>query len=362
MPKIVLSGYYGFQNTGDEAVLFSILEALRQEIAGAEITVLSNDPVQTSRAYQVPAVNRWQPRQVLTALKEADLLLSGGGSLLQDVTGRRSLYYYLGVIFLAQLLKKPVAYYAQGIGPLRSPSSRRLVKWVSNRAELITVRDEESARLLAAMGVNRVPIRLTADPVFGLDPARMALPGAGELWEREGIEPAPVKVALAVRKWPPAGLEESLAEICRALTEQGCQVVLWPFHYPADQAYSRSLTRYLDGRAVVLKQNYNLPQMLALAGEFDLVVGMRLHALILAVLMGVPCAGLAYDPKVEALLRELEQPLIGRVDELKPGEAGRRAAAVLEKLPLLQEKLRLKVPALHAKALDNARLIKALLQ
>ena len=98
MAKILLSGYYGFDNAGDEAVLYAILQSLRKAIPDGEITVLSNQPEQTEAQYKVRAVDRWNKKALYREVKNCDLLISGGGSLLQDVTSKNGILYYLGII------------------------------------------------------------------------------------------------------------------------------------------------------------------------------------------------------------------------------------------------------------------------
>ena len=105
-PKIVISGYYGFDNCGDEAVLLAMLHCLKKTIPNARMTVLSNNPEQTRKQHGVGAVNRWNPVKIAIKLLTCNLLISGGGSLLQDVTSARSPGYYLGVIKMALFLKK----------------------------------------------------------------------------------------------------------------------------------------------------------------------------------------------------------------------------------------------------------------
>ena len=105
MNKVVLSGYYGFNNAGDEAVLQAIINSLKKADQDLDITVLSNNPEHTTKAYGVKAVNRWKLNEIAGAIKESDLLISGGGSLLQDVTSKNGILYYLGIIGLARIHK-----------------------------------------------------------------------------------------------------------------------------------------------------------------------------------------------------------------------------------------------------------------
>lgn len=165
--RVVLSGYFGFDNVGDEAILFSIIRALRKLEPAIEITVLSNNPAETAATYGVDTVNRWNIAEVRAALRSADGLISGGGSLMQDATSGKTIPYYAGVIKLAQIAKVPVFIYSQGIGPINGTLGKWLVKSVFNKCAGITVRDEASFALLREIGV-RPPVSVVPDPVVGL--------------------------------------------------------------------------------------------------------------------------------------------------------------------------------------------------
>ncbi|OMD20616.1 polysaccharide pyruvyl transferase family protein, partial [Paenibacillus odorifer] len=162
--KIVISGYYGFHNSGDEAVLQSILIALQQhaQAAGIEIEpiVLSIDPEWTSATYGVKSVHRMKLVEVRQAIYESSGLISGGGSLLQDVTGSKSIPYYLGIIKLAQWMGKPTFIYAQGIGPVHRKLFHPLIKSVFRKCTYISVRDEQSRELLLSMGLEQKNIEV----------------------------------------------------------------------------------------------------------------------------------------------------------------------------------------------------------
>lgn len=169
---IVISGYYGFKNSGDEAVLQSVLTALAEEGKAAgviiEPVVLSIDPEWTSKAYGVRAVHRMKLGEVRRAIRESDGLISGGGSLLQDATSPKTIPYYLGVIKIAQLLRKPVFIYAQGIGPVNRKLFHPMIRSVFRKCAYISVRDAQSAELLQSMGIRGEDIHVVPDPVMGL--------------------------------------------------------------------------------------------------------------------------------------------------------------------------------------------------
>lgn len=169
--QVVMSGYYGFSNAGDDAILEAIHQSILEASGEVGVTVLSNDPRETQRHYGMNAIPRFRFWKVFGALRRCDALLSGGGSLLQDRTSTRSLLYYLSIVRCAEWMGKPVMLYANGIGPVQKPANRRRVKRAVERAALVTLRDHSSARELVEMGVERPDLHVTADPVFNLDPA-----------------------------------------------------------------------------------------------------------------------------------------------------------------------------------------------
>ena len=183
--KILLSGYYGFDNAGDDAVLFAIVQALREMVKDGKITVLSNQPEKTAKEFGVNAVNRWGKKEIFRAVRNCDVLISGGGSLLQDVTSKNGILYYLGIIKLAQMLGKKVMVYAQGIGPIREPRNRKLTAKILNKVQAITVRDFESRTELLEMGVYR-EVLVAVDPVLGVDTAQIDAALGIELLQKDG--------------------------------------------------------------------------------------------------------------------------------------------------------------------------------
>ncbi|MGQ9477314.1 MAG: polysaccharide pyruvyl transferase family protein, partial [Candidatus Bipolaricaulia bacterium] len=175
---ILLGGYYGFGNLGDEAILFALLRGLREALPQIEPVVLSAEPARTAAAYGVEAINRWSLLGIWRELGRARLFLLGGGGLLQDVTSRRSALYYLGLLRLARLRRVPVFLLGQGIGPLRSRLLRRLAASELKRAEYVMVRDELSLKLLQEWGADRGQLARGYDLALTLLPELAS--GAGQ--------------------------------------------------------------------------------------------------------------------------------------------------------------------------------------
>ena len=317
MAKVVISGYYGFDNLGDEAVLFSILKTLRDLRIGLRIEVLSNSPDKTADIYRVTASNRWKLGEVYRAIKDSDMLISGGGSLLQDVTGLKSLLYYLGVIRLARWLGKPVFFYAQGIGPVNSKPGRLLMRWLVNKVDYITVRDKSSRQDLLDMGVTRPSIQVTADPVLGLEEKFVDKSIGKGILEKVGLDLSIERrlVGVSVREWQ--GLTDYkrvVAEVCDKLSRVGYQVVFLPMHYPDDLQTSQEVQELMEQPAVVLSERYSVVEMASLIANMDFMLGMRLHALILAAVMHVPPVAISYDPKIDRFMGLLGRQAATTVD------------------------------------------------
>lgn len=348
--RVVVSGYYGFHNAGDEAILYALVQGLRSLRPDIDITVLSADPGHTALSYGVRAVSRTAPREVLRAVRAADLFISGGGGLLQDMTSLASLQYYVGLIALARALGRPVFIYAQGVGPLSTGTGRLLTRLVLNRVQAVTVRDEASRNLLWTLGVRRPPLTVTADPVLGLEPEAAWRARGRALLDEAGLGPGPV-IGFSVRPW--SGQDdyfEALAQVADRLADDGYQVVFLPFHHPGDLAACRAAAGRMRAPAVVLEKRLDFRELLGICGHLDLAVGMRLHFLVFAALSGVVPVGLPYDPKVALFLERLELPDELRVERVTPDELGRAVAAARTRRDALRDLLAARVAVLSAAA------------
>jgi polysaccharide pyruvyl transferase CsaB len=303
-PRFVLSGYYGFGNLGDEALLEIIVARLRSRWPGCAIDVLSGNPAETARTYAVDATPRMDLARVRSAIERADVVLSGGGGLLQNVTSLRSLLYYANIIRSAIRARKATMIFAQSIGPLDF-FGRAIVRNFCRGIAAATVRDERSRMLLQAL-LPDVAVQRTADPVFLFDPAGAPLDLASE---GLGDDPAPL-VVVSVRKWHGSEATiHALASMADRLADRyGARVAFLPLGGAADAEVSTAVIRRCASTPVLLP-DYPLGQAAQVIGRASFVIGMRLHALVIAARMTVPFIALPYDPKVSALCDDLHYPI-----------------------------------------------------
>lgn len=334
--QIVISGYYGFQNSGDEAVLQSILLALQEEGARAGVAiepiVLSIDPALTEQMYGVRAVHRMKLGAVFAALRSSDGLISGGGSLLQDATGSKTIPYYLGIIKLAQWLGKPTFIYSQGIGPVNRRQFFPFIKNAFTHSAYVSVRDRESADLLTEMGYTK-QVEVVPDPVMGL-PLKHEQ-GLSVNDDAASAKQAPV-IGVSVRYWNQNRSE--LTALAEALTmiqaSREVEIRFLPFHLPSDHKASKEVMDRMGSAAetkhIRIIEGAEHPQrMLGEVSNCDLLIGMRLHSLIYAASQSVPMIGISYDPKIDQFLNRLELRAAASVDRFDVSAVASEALRLL---------------------------------
>jgi len=357
-PRLLLvSGYYGFANAGDEAILAGLVEGLRQLAPQVEPVILSGDPAATEGEHGVRAV----PRGLCSLrplLRHADLFISGGGGLLQDATSWRSPLYYLATLRLARRAGVPVACIGHSVGPLRRRWIRALVRREISRASMVAVRDHASAETLRALGVRRAA-EVTADLAFALNPP--SPDETARAWEKAGLggdsRPA---VAVCLRRPPgrpgdtlAAALAQAIAPACRELN---LRVVLVPMQHPDDTTFAERTAHGMSDPAEIVRTRLTARDLLALTGGFHLVIAMRLHALIFAAISGVAPVAISYDPKIEGMMAEFGLPVTTSAAALDGGALARAIRSAFGNREDIARELSALAPSLHAAALRNIEL------
>ena len=314
---VVICGAYGRSNAGDDAILQAILQQMRSIDPHLPITVISKNPRETRLAYRVSAVNRTALFSWRRAMKHARLYINGGGSLIQDVTSRRSLWYYLYNIRTAKKLGCRVQMYGCGIGPVRRPGLRKLSARVLNRyVDTITLREPDSQKELESMGVTVPPIQLTADPALILSPASPDVIDSTML--AAGIPPSGKYICFALRQWK--GFEQKASLFSRAAEYAWHTYGLTPVFLSVERHQDPSAAA-LAARSITVPHHFLISNgdantLIGIMSRMQAVVSMRLHALVFAAGQGVPLAGVVYDPKVSSFLRYIGQDIFEALDTL----------------------------------------------
>ncbi len=316
---VLISGYYGFDNLGDEAILESILQwfAIRDDV---HPVVLSADPKSTYDSYEVDSIPRANLFKILGRIPGSPLIIQGGGGLLQDKTSFKSLMYYLGIMLLGFVTGRRVVAFGQGIGPLEAEISPLLVGEFLGQCDLVCMRDFKSYSFCQNRLPLKTPIKLMADAAFLLEPADPDT--VEDIYLQENLDlPGKPLVAFCVKgsRRDRRQITAIARTIDMTMSDLGGGVVLYPFHHPDDVEYAkdiRKLTSEPDD-VMIVQGRYRPAEALGVIGKCDLVVGMRLHSLIFAANRGVPFVAVSYDPKVDEFAGEfgmkpaVHVPLVG---------------------------------------------------
>jgi polysaccharide pyruvyl transferase CsaB len=302
---VVICGAYGKGNAGDEAILKAILSSLAGADPDLPVHVMSRRPRRTAVANGVASIFIFDPIRFTRLLKRSSLFICGGGSLIQDATSNRSLYFYLMTLRMAKARGCRVLMYGNGMGPVNRAFNRRQAgRVIDSAADIITLRDSSSLDFLRDVGVSRPEIIRAADPVIGLPAAGEAEIRAG--FSEEGV-PADVEMAgFCLRNWPSFKNEDAVVKAAEYVYERyGLTPVFYPIERPKDTDVGSRIAARCSVPCYVCSKPHSAEISIGMLGSMRLVVGMRLHSLIFATAGGAPVIGLSYDVKVDGFLRDI---------------------------------------------------------
>jgi polysaccharide pyruvyl transferase CsaB len=311
VPSIGISGSYGGLNRGDEAILTSMLAALRERLPDVTLTIFSRDDAHTRAHHDVASV---VPVRTLTrdqtsrSIEPLDLLLLGGGGLLYDGEA----HVYLREVRLAQRLNVATMAYAVGAGPLTTMQDRHAVREAMGGMQAVTVRDVDTKRTLEHAEVEG-PVEVTADPALLLAPE----PLAPDRLRIEGVPAGRALVGMSVRERGLAapdldadGFQTMLAHTADFVASRfDAEIVFIPMEIgDVRLSYSVMARMVCADHAHVLTGSYRPAEMLGLMEYLDLVIAMRLHVLVFAAVAGTPLFPLSYGAKVTNFIDALGLP------------------------------------------------------
>ncbi|MBE6914535.1 MAG: polysaccharide pyruvyl transferase CsaB [Ruminococcaceae bacterium] len=305
---VLICGAYGMKNAGDEAILEAIVSEMRSIDADMPVTVLSRRAGETAVAHGVNAIYTFDLPRILRTLRRSELYINGGGSLLQDVTSSRSLWYYLFTLRAAKRCGCKVMMYGCGVGPVRGRLNRRLAgKIVETCVDAVTLREENSLEELRSFGVKTPEMTVASDPALFLSPAPDGAVDA--LLRSLNMDPNGSYICFCLRRW--AGIRDKLdlfaAAANYAWNVHGLHPVLLSVNPAQDDRVAEALRERITVPCTLVCRPMETPEMIGFIGRMRAVLAMRLHVLIFAASRAVPLAAVSYDPKVSAFLDYLDQ-------------------------------------------------------
>lgn len=289
MKKVLVSGYIGFNNFGDEAIFQALSKHLKE--LNFDVLLLCNNPIKTAEIYNVKTYYFKNIIQVLKAVLRTDVLISGGGSLLQNKTSNFSLFYYLFIILLAKICFKKVIIFAQGIEPIVGKIPEFITKSILKIVDFISVRDEKSLNLLKSWKINSI---LVSDPAYSLVQDR---------------EISKNKEGLIVQLRSFNGInQEFILNLAKAISKkyQG-KISVFSFQDEIDEMICLSFIEELKRNNIVAEyiQNQTVEKTIEIINNAKYVISTRLHGLIISNALNCKTFALCYDEKIKTLVQEL---------------------------------------------------------
>lgn len=330
MKRVILAGYIGFGNCGDEAMLAGAIAWLRQHFAPEEILILSADPAASELEHGVGARRalplgrgvvfkslarpaRWR---TLAALWRADLVVWVAGSgIFSDARGS-TIGQFWPLFRLLRALARHFIFLSASVGPIEHEASRRVIRRIAAHTDAFGLRDSESVALLRSLLGERPNIFSMADMALELAPE--GLTRAQALWAEEGLPRdrpcvafCPICFFQTPEQVPRARQyeEQFAATIARTLdalaASEGLQPVIVPFQRGYDHEIARRVAGQMRHQATILRGGYHPGEMLGLLARMRLVIGVRFHSLVLAAMAGTPLVPILYDDKSRGFIRDL---------------------------------------------------------
>ncbi len=300
--KVCISGYYGFDNFGDETILKVLIENLKKFTNPPQITVFSANPEKTSLKTGVSCVHSFNLYEIIKNLVFCDCLISGGGSLLQDATSLKSLIYYLFVIMSALFFRKKVIIFAQGIGPINNKFFANLTFFLLRKTTFVSVRDEKSLNLLKKYKINAIKC---ADPVWNFNCKKSLKSG---------------KIGIQLRKCDFINnLYIKKLAVCINKYYQGKEINILSLQNDIDLEVCNKLKEYLNKinpkLTVEIIENTSEDKVIKDICNLEELIAMRYHACLIAIKAGVKLLPIAYDIKVKTLSEEFNLVYLNKYNE-----------------------------------------------
>lgn len=360
--RVVLSNSYGTLNKGDEAILTVLVQELKA--LGHDVEMLTFTPGATAqRQPGATAIRSGVFRGAIStvrAIRRSDLLIIGGGGIIQDATSLGNLVFHLSRAVMALAMGTPYTFCGVGIGPLKRKISRKMTAMACARSMIVSVRDSESARLLASIGIDRAVVdgdlahllrlekhpickelakcRESGKPLIGLS----MRPLVGDFRRRKASTPA-------FRSY----LDKSARLADRMIEQYDAHIVFISMHPDQDDPLAERIAmRMRQPERLILVSGALTPgEIKSAIAEIDLLIGTRLHAIILAACSNVPVIGIAYDEKIRAYLEELglKRYLLEK-DTWEVEAAAALASIALSESDRIRDLLRERIPIVAGRA------------
>jgi polysaccharide pyruvyl transferase CsaB len=351
MSKLLVAGYFGCGNLGDDAILLGFTEGATER--GHRLTALSGSPEETYRLHGIPSIQRKDRAAVKAAIAEHDALVFAGGSIFQDVTSAKSTLYYADLVREAKAQGKKIILLGQGVGPLNTFLGKTATRFAFRHASAVAVRDEESSKLLHSIGVVR-PMSVTADTAFLMPEFSPEKDNDSSNYEVAGMK----TVGLAPR---PHGKGDEVAklfsEIAKLLFANGYMPMLLEMDREMDGPLLQAIEKVHGGKIASMKKIGSPRELQKRMIRMEAVISVRLHGGIIASTVGVPSLLLSYDPKVASFAKQANLPAPLSMNNLTAQRVFDSFQAIMKDREKAVNSIQNRKVALREKAFENINLL-----
>ena len=406
MKTILISGFYGNMNIGDESILEVMVKEIKENHPQIKILVFSDNPKETKARYGVDSVNSWalgtsllssilsklrlsfietiiwwlggtlDPR-IIREIIRCDVFILGGGGLLSDEVSR-TLPRWLGKVCLANFLRKKVMIYAVGVINLTTSMGKFLSKSIINKVDLITVRDIESKKTLVLAGVDEDKIFITADPAVNLEAVQET--NRKEILKNEGIKCKQFNIGICIspfyfsrerwKNWKPKYRqytevwEQNIDKLLKCFEGD---LVFIPMQYTSDYPFITDLLKKnnLKGnkRIHILRGMYTPNEVLGIYSEMDVIIGMRLHSMILSSVANTPFVAISYSPKTKRFLNKIcYERYSMNIKNLNSDNICNLVRVVIDQKRYIKEHLKNQIMIVQEREHDNIKFLNQILE
>lgn len=299
--RIAVAGWFGSDNLGDELILHCLIRALRDR--GTEPVAISIDSARTSRDHGIAAIPHRSPSQSMAlrrALGDCEGMAIAGG-LIQSETSPWNIPFHTSRLRAAGGRCRSAAV-GMGVGQVLGPLGRGLARSSLRRLRRIVVRDADSARRLRDWGLDDVAVG--ADPVMALEPDPVEPDDTMCVILRPPNRPGLRTAAAKAGRSRPSGaaLDQMARAIDAAAAETGLAVRFVAFQASRDGPLHAQIAERLAAPAEMVEPT--LHSVISDVGRSRIVVTMRYHGAVAALLHGRPAVLLDSSPKMASLASE----------------------------------------------------------
>ena len=312
--KIGIVGNYGNDNNGDESILYGLLHQVKQtfQVTNDDITVFSNNMQQTAERYGVTSYPLYYKKNNLYKtfihtyknnkqyVSTFDLLIIGGGGILMDFY-RREAHLFGTYALMAHQSNTPYIIYGCGAGPLDTISGKISIRLMCRYAKSISVRDPDSKKLLQKIGVKK-EIDIIGDPAFTLKKVRDVY---ADKPKKIGVSAVPYYNA---NYWPEGDIKKydvyitgMAKNLDHVIAEQNVDITFFATKFPQDVTVTKDIQKKMKHheRTTIIDENLLPERIIEITSELDIIIGTRLHSLILATNSETPIIAISYHTKVQ---------------------------------------------------------------